>query len=69
MKILIWGVCILVVAIIQVMAENAGIILGAIPAVILYGGMFWVAQTLCKAWDKKKAAQNPAEEPSEKKEN
>ena len=55
MKILIWFVCILVMAIIQTIISSSGIILGAIPSVILFLAMWQVATTLCKKYDEKKA--------------
>lgn len=54
MKILIWFLCILVYAIITVLLNMSGIILGGIPTVILVGGAMWLAKTLCKKWDERK---------------
>ena len=54
MKILIWFLCILVYAVITVLFMNSGIILGAIPTVILLGGAMWLAKALCKKWDEQK---------------
>lgn len=54
MKILIWFLCILVYAVITVLLNMSGIILGGIPTVILVGGAMWLAKTLCKKWDERK---------------
>lgn len=54
MKVLIWFLCILAVSTVKVLLQSAGIILGAIPTILLYGGGFWLGSTLCKAWDKHK---------------
>ena len=53
MKVLIWFLCIFANALITVLAKENGIILGAIPTIVLFGGMFWLATALCKAWDKR----------------
>ena len=53
MKFLIWFGCVLIVSILTAVARMSGIILGAIPMMILYGGMVWVATTLCKKWDER----------------
>ena len=54
MKVLIWFLCIFAYALITTLIKEAGIILGAIPTVILYGATFWLARTLCKKWDEHK---------------
>ena len=51
MKFLIWFICIFANAIITVIIRNHGIILGALPAMVLYGLTFWLARTLCRKWD------------------
>lgn len=51
MKFLIWVGCIFLVSVITTSIRMNGIILGAIPTVILYAGMVWLAKTLCKKWD------------------
>ena len=54
MKILICFLCILVYAVITVLLNMSGIILGGSPTVILVGGAMWLAKTLCKKWDERK---------------
>lgn len=49
MKILIWIGCIFVASVVQVLLGYAGIG-GAIPAVLVYGAMFWSAKALCKKY-------------------
>ena len=60
MKVLIWFLCIFGYALSQTLLQvSGGITLGAIPTVILFGGMMWLARSLCLQWDisflKKKA--------------
>lgn len=54
MKFLIWCFCIFANAIITTIVKEAGVILGAIPAVVLFGATMWLAKTLCKKWDEHK---------------
>ncbi len=54
MKVFIWFLCLCVYGVITVLFYNAGILLGAIPTVILVGGVMWLAKTLCKKWDERK---------------
>lgn len=54
MKFLIWFLCIFANAIITTIIKEAGVILGAIPTVILFGATMWLARTLCKKWDEHK---------------
>ena len=54
MKFLIWFVCLLVVAAIQTAARSSGIILGAIPMMLLVGVGFLAASALCTAYDNRK---------------
>ena len=51
MKVLIWILCIFANALITTILKESGILLGAIPTMILFAGMLWVARTLCKKWD------------------
>jgi len=51
MKVVIYVVCFFVMSLIQSACRVNGIILGAIPTVLLYLGTFWLARALCKAWD------------------
>lgn len=52
MKVLIWFLCIyglgLIVTLLQI---YGGAALGAIPSVLLFWGMMWLAKTLCLQWD------------------
>lgn len=54
MKGLIWFGCLLVLSIITTAFKTSGIMLGAIPMMLLYGGGVWVANKLCKMLDDKK---------------
>ncbi len=56
MKVLIWVLCIFVNAIITTIIKGNGVILGAIPTVILYSVTIGLAPILCKMWDKRKSA-------------
>lgn len=51
MKVFIWVGTILLAAIIQTVALWNGIILGAIPTMVLYLGGCGLASGLCKLWD------------------
>ncbi len=51
MKVFIYIACFFVMVMIQVVAKNSGILLGAIPMVLLYLGALWAARGLCKLWD------------------
>ena len=52
MKVLIWFLCIygldLIVTLLQI---YGGATLGAIPSLLLFCGMMWLAKTLCLQWD------------------
>lgn len=54
-KILIWLLCFFVVSVIQTAAHEAGVILGAIPAMLLFGLAWWSAKKLCALWDQRQA--------------
>ena len=54
MKALIWIGCIFTLSLCFVMIKNAGIILGGIPSALMFGGMWWIASSLCKKWDGRK---------------
>lgn len=54
MKFLIWGLCLFANGIITTLLKNAGILLGAIPTIILFSATIWIAQMLCKKWEKHK---------------
>jgi ribosomal protein L40E len=42
-------------ALITTSIKESGVILGAIPTVLLFAGTMWLARTLCKKWDIHKA--------------
>ncbi len=54
MKVLIWFLCIFANALITTFFRRNGVILGAIPAMVLFWGTMWLAQALCKKWDEHK---------------
>lgn len=54
MKFLIWFFCLFVAAVIHNLCKMSGIMLGGLPAVLLYGGAFWYARHLCECYDLKK---------------
>lgn len=54
MKVLIWFLCLFANAMVTTLAKENGIILGAIPTVVLYALAATLAQVLCGAWDKHK---------------
>jgi len=54
MKALIWIVCVICASIVQVLLKYAGIG-GAIPAMLVFGGMYGSARALCKKYDERKA--------------
>ena len=54
MKALIWIGCIFSLSLCTVLIKNCGIILGGIPSSLMFGGMWWLATTLCKKWDARK---------------
>lgn len=68
MKFLIWFLCIFANALIATLIKETGVILGAIPTVVLYGATIWLSRTLCKKWDEhkenKEAARKAQSHPS-----
>lgn len=54
MKILIWVLCFFGYGLITTTLSGAGILLGAIPTMLLLGGTIWLAKVLCKSWDERK---------------
>lgn len=54
MRALIWIGCIFANAIITTLFKQNGIILGAIPTVLLYLGAVYLARYLCELWDERK---------------
>ena len=53
MKFLIWVFVLLIPSILTTMLKKAGIFLGAIPTILLYGGAYLLAKFLCAKWDVK----------------
>ena len=51
MKLVIMFLCFFVVAVIEGVLMANGIVLGAIPTVILFGGAMWLSKELGKKWD------------------
>lgn len=54
MKVLIWLLCFFVNGLITTLIRESGVILGAIPTVILFASTMWLARTLCQKWDEHK---------------
>lgn len=54
MKALIWFGCMFALSLITTACRTSGIILGAIPMMLLGGGAVWVARKLCKNLDEQK---------------
>lgn len=63
MKFLIWFLCIFANALITTLIKETGVILGAIPTVILYGATIWLARTLCKKWEEHKENKETRKKP------
>lgn len=55
MKVLIWCLCIFANVLITTLIKEEGVILGAIPTMVLYFATIWPAFALCKKYDKEKA--------------
>jgi hypothetical protein len=55
MKVLIWIVCFFCLAVVRLVAQYSGIILGGIPTALLFGLTWFIAQKLCKKWDQRKS--------------
>lgn len=51
MKAIVWTVCILGSALIQTALRGNGILLGAIPTMLLISATLWIARTLCNKID------------------
>ena len=54
MKVLLWILPYLVVVIIEAVAMSNGLILGAIPTVLLFVGAGFLSRSLGKKWDERK---------------
>ena len=50
MKVLIWIGCFLGLAIIRMIAQNCGIILGGLPTALLFGTAWFIGKKLCDKW-------------------
>ena len=69
MTFLIWFVCILVLAAIQAAIRSSGVILGAIPTMLMFGLTLFIASSLSKSCLEKKnrgSGDNPAPGSEEK---
>ena len=66
MKVLIWVGCIFSLALILTLIASSGFILGGLPSVLLFGGMIFLAKTLCKQWDNRHAKTETKENTEEK---
>lgn len=55
LKVFIWVSCYLFLAFFQTAARESGIIIGAIPLILLYSLLFWIAKKLCNYWDERQA--------------
>lgn len=55
MKVLIWIVCFFCLAVVRLVAQYSGIILGGIPTALLFGLTWFIAKKLCKKWDQRKS--------------
>ena len=51
MKALIWIGCMFTVVVILTAFRTNGVLLGALPTVLLYGGAMSLAGALCRGWD------------------
>lgn len=60
MKVLIWAICLLVGAFIQVLCLDYNGITGALPKIVVYGAVYAVARFLCKKYEEKRARKSPA---------
>ena len=61
MKILIWGTALLIAAIINTIFSYCGVRLGAIPIIIIYGILFFIAKKLCEIRDYHKRLKDKTE--------
>lgn len=62
MKALIWFGVLFALSFLTTMLKEAGILLGAIPTVLLYSGAVAIARALCKAIDEKNQETEPKED-------
>lgn len=69
MKFLIWFLTFFIYGLIRMWIKDAGIILGAIPSVILMTIFFFCAQHLCILWDEHKKRKERAQSISPKEDN
>lgn len=58
MKALIWVGCCFAFGLITTLVKQFGVVLGGIPTLILAGGIFWLARTLCEKYDEHKIQKN-----------
>lgn len=55
LKVFIWFSCYFLLALFQTAARESGIIIGAIPLILLCSLLFWIAKKLCNYWDERQA--------------
>ena len=58
MKILIWALGLIIIAIIISAFSMNGVILGGLPMAAIFGGGVFLISTTCNAWDRKKSKQH-----------
>ncbi len=61
MKILIWFLCVLVASMIETSIEMKGVLLGAIPTLLIWSIPIAAARYFCRMWDEHKALVSAAE--------
>lgn len=61
MKAFIWLFCFFVAAVIQTAVREVGILLGAVPSMLLYALTWWSAKKLCAAWDRRKTSKSTSD--------
>lgn len=66
MKIFIWVSAFFAVVMIRLLCQWNGILLGALPSMALFGGAWWLAQTLSSAWDDRKRSKQLWKEKQER---
>lgn len=58
----IWIACFFCLVMAQVLIKYQGVILGAIPTMLMYGFTIWLAHTLSDKWKKRKKSKNKPDE-------
>ena len=68
MKILIWTGCILALAVSMTIMKRSGVIVGALPAMLMFGGMWFIGTSLSRWWDSKSKKNKSDESKNQEKE-